>query len=72
MLYASYYSINDCDSTLVLHLTVQQMPVTVALDDHNVSDAHVVKIIRNGHLYIIRRDDEAMYNVLGIKIKNRQ
>lgn len=65
-LQASYYSINDCDSTIVLHLTVNYPE---ELSTPQQSDRRLTrKMIDNGRLYIIR-DDEKIYDVLGTKIK---
>jgi len=67
-LYASYYTVNDCDSTLVLHLTVEPLSHE-ALPDAPQSDARCArKVLINGHLYIIRKD-ETLYDILGKKIK---
>ena len=73
MLYASYYTEDDCDSTLVLHLTV--LPVNISTDlNVEIGEPNVVstavKVMRDGHLYIVRREDEVLYDVLGRKVKN--
>ena len=65
---ATYYSIDDCDSTLVLHLTVQPEPVTTGLPNLPKSAGKVQKVLYNGKLYIIRKD-EHIYDILGKKIK---
>ena len=67
-LYASYYTVNDCDSTLVLHLTVEPLSHE-ALPDAPESDERCArKVLINGRLYIIRKD-ETIYDILGKKIK---
>jgi hypothetical protein len=67
-LYASYSTVNDCDSTLVLHLTVESLSHE-ALPDAPESDERCArKVLINGRLYIIRKD-ETIYDILGKKIK---
>ncbi len=65
----TYYSTeNDCDSTIVLHLIVEpRQGVSTALDSKMVERESAKKILMNGNLYIIRKDET--YNVLGTKIK---
>ena len=66
---ASYYTINDCDSTIVLHLSVEPKPVYTGLSETETqSNRSVRKVIYNGRLYIIR-EDEKIYDILGKKIK---
>lgn len=68
---AYYYSEYDCDSTIVLHLSVRtEEEITTGLPD--VPDTHArytMKVFQNGHLYIIR-EDESIYDILGKKINN--
>jgi len=69
-LYASYYSIDDCDSTIVLHLTVlAPQPIAAGLDDAQ-EEVHrgARKVMMRDRIYIIR-DDESQYTILGTKIK---
>lgn len=63
-LYASYYTEDDCDSTLVLHLTVKDRPM--ALPSTPSSENYSRKVLQNGRLYIIRKDEK--YTILGTKI----
>ena len=69
-LYASYYSIDDCDSTIVLHLTVlAPQPIEEGLDDAQ-EEVHrgARKVMMRDRIYIIR-EDESQYTILGTKIK---
>jgi hypothetical protein len=68
-LYASYYTEQDCDSTIVLHLTVLPRPVTTDLPhtEPGTPEQAARKVLLNGQLYIIR--EEERYNVLGNKLK---
>lgn len=69
-LYASYYSIDDCDSTIVLHLTVlAPQPIEEGLDDAQ-EEVHrgARKVMMRDRIYIIR-EDESEYTILGKKIK---
>ena len=64
---ATYYTVDDCDSTLVLHLTVR--PIATGMETTTETDKHCAqKVFYNGHLYIIR-EDESIYDILGKKIK---
>lgn len=67
-LYASYYTDDDCDSTIVLHLTVDAEPVQSGIPNVPQDGERVHKIIWNGRLYIIR-DDETIYDIIGTKVK---
>lgn len=69
-LYASYYSIDDCDSTIVLHLTVlAPQPIAAGLDDAQEEVRRGArKVMMRDSIYIIR-DDESQYTILGTKIK---
>ena len=67
-LYASYYTDEDCDSTIVLHLTVDAEPVQSGIPNVPQDGERVHKIIWNGRLYIIR-DDETIYDIIGTKVK---
>lgn len=66
---ASYYTIDDCDSTLVLHLTVIPETEQTALDEikENGREDEWLRVIRDGQLFIIRKEE--MYNILGTKIQ---
>ncbi len=64
---ATYYTVDDCDSTLVLHLTVR--PIATDMETTAETDKRCAqKVFYNGHLYIIR-EDESIYDILGKKIK---
>ncbi len=65
---ATYYTINDCDSTVVLHLTIQPEQIETGIPDLPKSERKVQKVLYNGNLYIIREDDQ-IYDILGKKIK---
>ena len=68
-LYTTYYSVYDCDSTIVLHLTVNAVPVIEGLEDAEISSGRAArKVLINGKIYIIRKD-EKMYDILGKKIQ---
>lgn len=64
---ATYYTEQDCDSTIVLHLTVQ--PVYTNLTDALLDAEHPVrKVLINGRLYIIRKEENT-YDIVGRKVK---
>ncbi len=65
---ATYYTINDCDSTVVLHLTIQPEQIGTGITNLPKSERKVQKVLYNGNLYIIREDDQ-IYDILGKKIK---
>ncbi len=65
---ATYYTIHDCDSTIVLHLTVEGEQIETGLTNLPQSERKVQKVLYNGNLYIIREDDQ-IYDILGKKIK---
>ena len=68
-LYAQYYTINDCDSTLVLHLTVNPVPLETGIaDTQRKQTQKIYKQLMNGQLFIIK-EDETIYDILGNKIK---
>ena len=69
-LYASYYSIDDCDSTIVLHLTVlAPQPIEEGLcDTPEAVRRGARKVMMRDRIYIIR-EDESEYTILGTKIK---
>ncbi len=68
-LYATYYTDDDCDSTLVLHLTVEAEAVESGIPHVPFNEGqHVQKVLWNGKLYIIR-DDETIYDIVGKRIK---
>ena len=67
---ASYYTDDDCDSTLVLHLTVEPEEVITALEEvsnDQLQTTNYQKLLINGKLFIIRKDE--IYDILGTKIK---
>lgn len=65
---ASYYTEYDCDSTLILHLTVVEKSAPQALPDTpSGTESYSRKVVTNGRLYIIRKDEK--YTILGTKIK---
>lgn len=61
-----YSSEENCDSTLVLHLTVQPKAITTGIPETENHSRCAEKVLLNGRLYIIR--DDEMYDILGIKI----
>jgi hypothetical protein len=61
-----YWSEEFCDSTLVLHLTVE--PTVTALPDTRSEKRVARKVMYNGRMYIIRKD-EGIYDMLGNKIQ---
>ena len=67
---AYYYSDYDCDSTIVLHLTVKTAEeIATGLPDAPDTHArYTQKVLQNGNLYIIR-EDETIYTIIGTKIK---
>jgi len=67
-LYAEYQTVDYCDSTLVLHLTVEPQSISTGIDTTTEPNAHVRKVILNGRLYIIR--DEEMFTIIGEKVAN--
>ena len=69
-LYASYYSIDDCDSTIVLHLTVlAPTPIEEGLcDTPEAVRRGARKVMMRDRIFIIR-EDESQYTILGTKIK---
>ena len=69
-LYASYYSIDDCDSTMVLHLTVlAPQPIEEGLDDAQEEVHRGARKVLKGNRVFIIREDESEYTILGTKIK---
>lgn len=65
---AEYWSDDFCDSTLVLHLTIVPEPISTGIPNTCPEDRVARKVIYNGRLYIIRKD-ENIYDVLGNKIQ---
>lgn len=65
---AEYWSDDFCDSTLVLHLTIVPEPINTAIPNTCPENRVARKVIYNGRLYIIRKD-ENIYDVLGNKIQ---
>ena len=67
---AYYYSDYDCDSTIVLHLSVRTAEeIATGLPDAPDTHArYTQKVLQNGNLYIIR-EDETIYTIIGTKIK---
>ena len=64
-LVATYASVHGCDSTFVLHLTVEEFISTEDLPFTLHTDTSVRKVIRNGAVYI-RKGDE-WFDLLGRK-----
>lgn len=64
---ATYTALNGCDSTLILHLTVEKRVATGNAEAQQSKRA-VRKQIIDGQLFIIK-EDETMYDILGTKIK---
>ena len=68
-LYTTYSSVYDCDSTIVLHLTVNAVIEGLEDADAEISSGRAArKVLVNGKIYIIRKD-EKMYDILGKKIQ---
>ena len=66
----SYYTEFDCDSTLILHLTVEPKQVGTDLYQTPSLEGRAgerLKILLNGSLFILRKDE--LFDVLGKKIK---
>ena len=64
----SYYTEFDCDSTLILHLTVEPKQVGTDLETITNNQSQITnKILYRGSLIIIRKDEK--YDILGSKIK---
>ena len=68
---AYYYAANGCDSVMVLHLTVKPVELPTGGSETQQEKAEVRKEIRNGRLYIIRKD-ESVYDLLGRKMRKEQ
>lgn len=64
---AEYWSDDFCDSIRVLHLTVVPEPIETGMHDTRTEQRDVRKVIYNGRLYIIRKDEQ-IYDLLGNKI----
>ena len=64
---ATYTALNGCDSTLILHLTVEKRVATGNAEALQSKRA-VRKQVIDGQLFIIK-EDETMYDILGTKIK---
>ncbi len=58
----------DCDSTLILHLTVNSKPIYTGDATTNQRQQKICKQLINGQLFIIK-EDETIYDILGNKIK---
>ena len=63
---AYYYTALGCDSVMVLHLTVKPVELPTGGSEQQTEKAEVRKVLRNGRLYIIRRDN-TVYDLLGRK-----
>ena len=67
----SYYTEFDCDSTLILHLTVEPKPNPTGFDQTIFPSGEgwgeASKILHRGSLFIFRKDE--LFDVLGKKIK---
>ena len=63
-----YYTIDGCDSTMVLHLTIEPKPISTGIPqtDAQKDNVQCTKVLYNGRLYIIRKDEK--YTLLGTKI----
>lgn len=66
-LLAEYKAVNGCDSVMVLHLTVE-VKIGTGLFDSNDGKSVAKKVLHNGRIYIIRKD-ESIYDLLGNKIQ---
>ena len=66
-LLAEYKAVNGCDSVMVLHLTVDTK-IGTGLFDSNDEKSVAKKVLHNGRIYIIRKD-ESIYDLLGNKIQ---
>ena len=66
-LLAEYKAVNGCDSVMVLHLTVETK-IGTGLFDSNDGKSVAKKVLLNGRIYIIRKD-ESIYDLLGNKIQ---
>ncbi len=65
---AWYYSEQDCDSTLILHLTVLPKQLHTGLDAEQSEQRVAEKIMIGGQMYI--RRGEELFDPLGRRIKN--
>ena len=65
---AEYWSEEFCDSTMVLHLTIEPKPIGTGIPTNRSEKGVTRKIVYNGQLYIIR-EDESIYDILGNKIQ---
>ena len=63
---AWYYTEQDCDSTLILHLTVLPKQLHTGLDAEQSEQRVAEKMMRNGQLYI--RRGEELFDLTGRKI----
>ena len=61
------YTINDCDSTIVLHLTILPLESGVSNTTGNRPAQRVQKRMIDGQLYIIKQDE--LFDILGKKVK---
>ena len=61
------YTINDCDSTIVLHLTILPLESGVSNMTGNRPAQRVQKRMIDGQLYIIKQDE--LFDILGKKVK---
>lgn len=66
-LMATEYTINDCDSTIVLHLTILPLESGVSNTTGNRPAQRVQKRLIDGQLYIIKEDEQ--FDILGKKVK---
>lgn len=64
---AEYWSEDYCDSTRVLNLTVIADPITTGIPNTGSEKRAARKVLYNGKLYIIRKD-EHIYDILGKKL----
>ena len=64
---AWYYSEQDCDSTLILHLTVLPKQLHTGLDAEQSEQRVAEKIMIGGQMYI--RRGEELFDPIGRKIR---
>ena len=65
---AWYYTEQDCDSTLVLHLTVLPKQLETGVDQVPSDQVRSDKVLRNGRLYI--RRGEELFDLTGRKVED--
>ena len=65
---AWYYTEQDCDSTLILHLTVLPKQLETGVGDVQSTNVQCTKVVIDGQMYI--RRGEELFDPLGRRIKN--